>query len=335
MAFNKNSVYGIAAVIVVAIVVIAIGLASSGGEAPVPVPPAGGDATATPTNQVSGTITISGAFALYPLAVVWADEYKSTHPNVKIEISAGGAGKGMSDTLGNLVDIGMVSRAIADVELEKGAYPIPVTKDAVVPVINAKNPAAQEILKKGINQSTWQGIYIDQTVTTWGEVPGKPEIADKIHLFTRSDSSGAADVWALYAGGKGQANLKGIGVASDPGLLAEVQKDPLGVGFNNINYAYDTKTGLPVAGVIVPPFVLDDGTVLDLSTKQKAVDAIKAQTFPHPPARVEYFVTNGKPTGVTADFIRWSLTDGQKFVDANGYVELPADAIAESLEKVG
>jgi phosphate transport system substrate-binding protein len=354
MTLNKNLTYGIIAAIIIAVVIIGIVLTSSAGNkvpvATTPPPPTASAINAVGTtpvpagttvlqitpagSQISGTITLSGAFALYPLAVVWADEYKKTHPNVKIEVSAGGAGKGMSDTLGGLVDIGMVSRAISDAEIQKGAYPIPVTKDAVVPVINAKNPVVKEIQVKGITQSMWNKIYINRSILNWGEVGGRPEISDKIHLFTRSDSSGAADIWALYAGGKAQANLRGIGVFGDPGLLSEVQKDPLGVGFNNINYAYDAKTGLPVAGVVIPPFVLKDNTLLDISTKQKAVDAIKSQTFPHPPARVEYFVTKGKPTGATADFIKWTLTDGQKFVDANGYVELPTDAIASSLKKV-
>lgn len=351
MTLTKNTIIGIAAVIIIAAIIIGFVLPSvAGSKGPVPTtplpaptpaataPPTSATATvqATPAvNEVSGTITLSGAFALYPLAVVWAEEYKKTHPNVKIEVSAGGAGKGMSDAIGGLVDIGMVSRAISDAEIQKGAYPIAVTKDAVVPVINARNPVAKEIQAKGISQNTWMKIYINRSILNWGEVGGRPEISDKIHLFTRSDSSGAADIWALYVGGKAQANLRGIGVFGDPGLLSEVQKDPLGVGFNNINYAYDAKTGLPVAGVLIPPFVLNDTTILDISTKEKAVAAIKSQTFPHPPARVEYFVTKGKPTGAIADFIRWTLTDGQKFVDANGYVELPADTIASSLQKVG
>ena len=45
---------------------------------------------------LKGNITISGAFALYPLTVKWAEEFKKLNPTVKIDISAGGAGKGMT-----------------------------------------------------------------------------------------------------------------------------------------------------------------------------------------------------------------------------------------------
>ena len=44
--------------------------------------------------SMKGTITISGAFALYPLAVKWGEEFKKLHPGVNFDIQGGGAGKG-------------------------------------------------------------------------------------------------------------------------------------------------------------------------------------------------------------------------------------------------
>jgi len=78
------------------------------------------------------TITVSGAFALYPLMIQWSEEYQIANPNVQFEISAGGAGKGMTDALSDLVDLGMVSRTIYDEEINKGAVYVAVAKDAVV-----------------------------------------------------------------------------------------------------------------------------------------------------------------------------------------------------------
>ena len=42
---------------------------------------------------------MSGAWALYPMAVTWSEEFRKIHPGVQIDISAGGAGKGMADCL--------------------------------------------------------------------------------------------------------------------------------------------------------------------------------------------------------------------------------------------
>ena len=47
---------------------------------------------------------MSGAFALYPLANKWAEEFQKIHPDVRFNISAGGAGKGMADALARAVD---------------------------------------------------------------------------------------------------------------------------------------------------------------------------------------------------------------------------------------
>ncbi len=93
-----------------------------------------------PADNLQGNITISGAFALYPLAVKWAEEFKKIHPNVKIDISAGGAGKGITDVLSSVSDIGLVSRDLNPSETKKGAYPFAVTRDAVIPTISEKNP---------------------------------------------------------------------------------------------------------------------------------------------------------------------------------------------------
>ncbi|MDL5503001.1 MAG: substrate-binding domain-containing protein, partial [Candidatus Methanoperedens sp.] len=76
--------------------------------------------TAVSTKEPEGTIRVSGAFALYPMMQKWGAEYKKLHPEVNFDIGSGGAGKGMTDALGGLVDIGMVSRAITPAEEEKG-----------------------------------------------------------------------------------------------------------------------------------------------------------------------------------------------------------------------
>ena len=84
----------------------------------------------------SGTITLSGAWALYPMAVRWAEEFTKIHPDVHVDIGAGGAGKGMEDALVGAVDLGMVSRDVSPAEIERGAWWVSVTRDAVVPVIS-------------------------------------------------------------------------------------------------------------------------------------------------------------------------------------------------------
>src|SRR5688572_12197492 len=96
--------------------------------------------TIASNDNLEGTISLSGAFALYPLANIWAEEFSKIHPDVRFNISAGGAGKGMSDALSGMVDLGMFSREVKEEEKQKGAWWIAVSRDAVLPTVNAANP---------------------------------------------------------------------------------------------------------------------------------------------------------------------------------------------------
>ena len=290
------------------------------------------------SNELEGNITISGAFALYPLMTRWAEEFQKANPKVTFDVSAGGAGKGMADALGGAVDIGMVSRPVTPEEEAKGAFWIGVVKDAVFPVVNEKNPVIQDILKQGIKQEIFEGIFVTGEIKTWGQVVGKPEITDEIHVYTRSDACGAADIWAKFLGNKKQEDLQGIGVSGDPGLLDVVIKDPLGIGYNNLGYVFDNATGKPLAGAVPVPIDKDGngqaGADELIQSKAQAGDLIVQGKYPEPPARLENLVTKGKPTGLELAFLQWILTDGQKFVGEAGYVQLSQDRLDEAMQKI-
>jgi phosphate transport system substrate-binding protein len=289
-------------------------------------------------NRFQGTITMSGAWALYPMAVKWAEEYQKLHPEVKIDIAAGGAGKGMADCLAKIVDIGMVSREIYPAEIEKGAWWVSVTKDAVVPTVNENNPLLDELLAKGVQKETFIGIWITEGVKTWGQV-SYSGIADPIHAYTRSDACGAAEVWAGFMG-RNQEDLLGVGVYGDPGIAEAVKKDALGIGYNNINYVYDATTRKQVERIKVLPIDLNGNGLLDIDenfyeSRDEMVNAIATGKYPSPPARLLYLVSQGKPQrNAVVEFIRWILTDGQKYVLDSGYVNLSEDKIHEELTKL-
>jgi len=287
----------------------------------------------------SGQISISGAFALYPMVIKWADEYKKINPDVRFDISAGGAGKGISDALNGMVEIGMVSREIYPEELKKGAFPIAVTKDAVVAVVNELNPSINEIMATGLTKDAANNIWITGKYTTWKQAFGGKSAAP-VHIYTRSDACGAAEMWAKFFGKK-QEDLLGVGVFGDPGLAQALKKDPLGIGFNNIGYVYDSKTRQPLKGLKVVPIDLNNNGKIDIDEKiydslNDLITAIASGKYPSPPARELYFVMKGSPENnkVVTEFIRWVLTDGQKFVNEAGYISLPKERIETEIMKL-
>ncbi len=292
----------------------------------------------TADGELSGNISISGAFALYPLAVKWAEEFQKLHPEVKIEVDGGGAGKGMTDVLADQVDIAMVSREVSDEEAKKGAIGFPTAKDAVVPTINEKNPFYAQLVKHGITQQAATDIWINGTIKTWGQLLGTQE-QTPITVFTRSDACGAAETFAKWLG-KHQEDLLGEGVNGDPGVATAVSKNTLSIGLNNIGYAYDNNTLKPLPGIRVLPVDSNNNGKIDpdedfYASKDQITKAIAEGRYPSPPARDLYLVTKGLPTNpVVIAFLRYVLTDGQKLNAPVGYIEIPQEKLDKALAKL-
>lgn len=286
-------------------------------------------------DQLTGTISLSGAWAIYPLAVKWGEAFHQLHPGVKFAISAGGAGKGMTDALTGAVNIGMVSREVDNAEKAKGALPIFIAKDAVFATISMKNPLAAQIKKKGMTPAVLADIFITGRRTTWNAAIAGGLNAP-IHVYTRSDACGAASAWAATLGSYKQEHLKGIGVYGDPGVLEAVRRDPLGIGYNNLGYVFIGEKLTP--GVMLVPIDTNHNGKVDphewINSRDTAYQEVATGRYPG--SRREFFVTKGKPDGLVLAFIRFALSeDGVKVLrEVGGYVPLSGAERAEQLKKI-
>ncbi|MEI6883145.1 MAG: PstS family phosphate ABC transporter substrate-binding protein [Bacteroidota bacterium] len=291
------------------------------------------------TDQLKGKITISGAFALYPLTVKWADEYHKLHPGVTVNVSAGGAGKGMADALSKMVDLGMYSKEISPEEKAKGAWMLACSKDAVLPVMNANNQFAVLLNTRGVTKQQFFDIFISGNIKTWGQLMASAS-KEQIEVFTRSDACGAADMWAKFMNNKKQEDLEGIGVNGDPGVADAVRKNAYGIGYNNLNFVFDMQSRKPYNGLAVIPIDINGNGKIDKEedfyhSLDEVMNAINTGMYPSPPARQLYFVSKGKPVNkLVLDFLNWILTDGQKYVGEAGYVVLKPDRLKEELTKL-
>lgn len=284
------------------------------------------------------SISISGAFALYPLTVKWAEEYQKIHPDITIDVSAGGAGKGMTDVLSGMVDLAMFSRTVSPEEITKGAWSLAVARDAVVPTINSANPYIGILTKQGLTQLQFTDIYVTGKTTSWNQLIPSAK-GDKINVFTRSDACGAAEMWAKFLNSN-QESLTGTGVFGDPGIADAVKGDKMGIGYNNIAYAYDIKSRKTFEGIIIIPIDINQNGKIDAeenfyNTLDDIMLAIAEERYPSPPARDLYLISNGDPTKkLVSEFLKWILTDGQKFVHEAGYVQLKPEKVDEQINKI-
>ncbi len=288
---------------------------------------------------IKGNISISGAFALYPLTVTWAEEYRKLYPKVNIDISAGGAGKGMADVLSGMVDLAMFSREVSSEETTKGAWKLAVAKDAVFPTINAENRVLSEIQAKGLTRNQFLKLFTTDKQIAWNDFEGIESI-DKINVYTRSDACGAAAMWANYFG-KEQEDLKGIGVYGDPGIADAVKKDKYGVGYNNLIYIYELKTKQLAKGLAIIPIDKNENRIIEAEenfyqSMDIVVAAIKDRRYPSPPARNLYLISKGTPENeVVISFLRYVLTEGQKLIAGAGYVQLDEGTLKNERIKIG
>lgn len=268
--------------------------------------------------ELKGSLSISGAWAIYPTAVSLADAFQKIHPKVKIDVSAGGAGKGAADAIAGLVDIGMVSRDPDPAELKKDIQAVYILKDAVYPVVSEKNFFIQKLLQKGLKRQELAELYISGRITKWSQLVGGNS-NKSIHIYTRSDSSGAAASWASYLGKK-QEDLRGVGVYGDPGLLEAAKRDPVGIGYNNFSYVF-TKAGPLTSGIRLVPIDSNENGRVDpdevFNTRQEAIAAIEAGKYPA--TRKDFFFIRKDPNALIKEFIKFTLSDeGAKIADAVG-----------------
>jgi phosphate transport system substrate-binding protein len=295
--------------------------------------------SANNADTLAGKITISGAFALYPLTVKWGQEFQKIHPKVTLNISAGGAGKGMADALTKMVDLGMYSKEVSPEERAKGAWYIAVSKDAVLPTVNSSNPVIKDLKAHGLTKQKFADIFISGKIKTWGEATGTRSDL-KLESFTRSDACGAAEMWAKYLQGKKQEDLLGLGVNGDPGVADAIRKNKGGIGYNNLNFVYDMTTRKPYEGIDVVPIDLNGNGKIDpeediYGSLDQVMTGIRNGVYPSPPARDLYLVSAGKPTDkVVLAFLNWILTDGQKYLSEAGYVPVSPDKLKAALEKL-
>ncbi len=285
-----------------------------------------------PDGSLHGRISLSGAFAVYPLAIRWSEEFRRENPDVRIEIDAGGAGKGITDALTGQVELGMVSRELNEAERARGAVAIAVARDAVVPTVSSANPYLSKILERGLSQETAKRIWATGEIRSW-EVflaPEKAEVAQvtRLDLFSRSDACGAAETWASWLGIH-QEDLRGEGLNGDPSMASAVAKDANAIGFNNIGYAFDTETLQPIDGIRVLPIDTDGNGRIDpdedfYQSRATLAQAISDGRYPTPPARNLYLVSRGETADpVVRAFLSFILSPrGQALNAEAGYISI-------------
>ena len=278
-------------------------------------------------NQIiSGDISIGGAYAFSRLMQSWADSFVQIYPDVEITIEINGSSEGLTGLKSGTYDIAMLSNPNDEHDTSGLVTYIPVVQDAVIPIMNSKNPYLKEIEERGINPQQFQKLYILGEKITWGEILNNNS-GKEVIVYTRSDGSGAAVVWAGFLW-KNQADLKGLPVNGEYEMLSKIQSDVMGIGYSNLANAYDLVTKKPLENIDIIPIDLDfDGHVNFKEIKKSGLDELHRSIwlgkYPKTLCRkLNIAVKSEDLNPQCKEFIHYVLKRGQEQVSGYGYCEL-------------
>ena len=169
-------------------------------------------------------------------------------------------------------------------------------------------------------------VFTGDKYQSWGEILGL-ENNDSVKIFTRSDLSGAASVWAKYLGKK-QEDLKGILVEDDVNIINAVIQEPLSLSYCNAHYVFDLQEGKILKGIKILPI---DFNVNGIADKKeifktdicKLKRAVYLGTYPRCLCRYLYIVSKDKPENpAVIEFLKWIYSDGQAIAENSGFARL-------------
>ncbi len=313
---------------------------------------AAGATLAAQTQRING----AGATFPYPIYSKWFDEYHKTHPNVEINYQSIGSGGGIRQVTEHTVFFGASDGPMTDqqVKAAPGILHFPTVLGAVVPVYNI--PGFTGELK--FTGELLANIYLGK-VAKWNDGaiaslnPGVKLPSTDITVVHRSDGSGTTYIfvdylsklspeWKSKVGVATSVNWPaGVGGKGNEGVAGLVTQTPGSIGYVELIYALQNKISYGTVKNVAGDYV---------KASVESVTAAAAGAAANMPADFRVSITNapGKaaypissftwlllyenPTDkaqakTMVDFVKWALSDGQKYCAGLGYAPLPASVV--------
>jgi len=335
-----------------AIGLLSLALTACGGGTSTSSQPAG-------TTPAGATVQINGAGATFPYPIYskWFSEYNKLHPEVQVNYQSIGSGGGIRQVIAQTVFFGATDGPMNDEQLAMAPGPIlhlPTVLGAVVPVYNL--PGVDAELK--FSGPVLADIFLGK-VKKWNDRaiaklnPGITLPATDITVVHRSDGSGTSYIWVDYlskvsAEWKSKVGVNtsvnwpaGVGGKGNEGVSGLVSQTPGSIGYVELIYALQNKIAYGAVQNASGEFMKAS---VDSVTKAAAAAAATI------PADFRVSITNAPGAGVypissftwmllyempqdsakakvMVDFMKWALTDGQKFATDLGYAPLPQNVV--------
>jgi phosphate transport system substrate-binding protein len=271
----------------------------------------GQNTSSTDTSPVqSDYIENKGSDTIVNLALAWAEAYQKINPDVRISVTGGGSGTGLTALINKSVDIANASRQIKAEELQTardaGLDPqeFVIARDAIAVIVNPNNPVDHLTLQQ------LSAIYRGE-INNWSEVGGEDR---PIVRLSRETNSGTHVFFLERVVRLGDSTDKTIFTAdtlllpSSEGIISEVSENPNAIGYDGLGYITSDVKMVALSSVENPDvFVLPSAATVADGTYMISRDL--------------YMYTQNVPTGAIKDYLDWILSpDAQQIVVDLGFV---------------
>jgi phosphate transport system substrate-binding protein len=251
---------------------------------------------------------MKGSDTMVQLGQSWAELYMKEHPDITIQVTAGGSGTGIAALIEGTTQICQASRAMKDTEKESlktkrnlDAVETPVALDALAVYVNKENAV------KSLTMEQVAKIFLGE-VTNWKDVGGTP---GNIVLYGRENSSGTYVYFKEHVLANKDFPTKYQALPGTGAVVNAVAKDKGGVGYGGIGYATDIKT---------IPITKDAGGMPIEPTMANVLSGA------YPISRQLFWYTAGPAEGTVKAFQDWVLSpEGQKVVSEKGFYPLKGE----------
>jgi len=266
-----------------------------------------------PKKALKGTINISGTRFLFPLIEKWGEEFKKEHPGVDFVVKQGVPG----------IDIEASAAPVKAQDPAKGSYTV-VSRFALVPIANEKNPALVQLKEKGLSKDDLEKIYFKGAAQK--ENFSYAGIQVPIRVYARGACASATFSDRFGKQIKDLSNLD-TKIGDDQLLLQNVINDSLGVAYNNLGFVYDLKTRKQKQGIRVVPIDINGNGKVDkeedfYESLDQLISTLEATQNDLPPTGNLTLIYKDDRPEVKA-FVDWILAKGQSYTHALGFLNKP------------
>src|SRR5437867_6804927 len=315
------------------------------------------------------TVQINGAGATFPNPIYskWFSEYHKAHPNVEINYQSIGSGGGIRQLSAGTVFFGASDGPMTNEQIQAAGFRIlhlPTVLGGVVPVYNVPGVDAELHFTGPVLANIFLG-----KITRWNDAAIKnlnPSLSlpgAEITVVHRSDGSGTSYIWCDYLSKVSPEYKKTVGVATavnwpvglggkgNEGVAGLVQQTPGSIGYVELIYAVHNKIAYGSVKNSGGEFV--KASVESVTAAATAASSVMPADFrvsvTNAPGKAVYPISSftwlllyespkdKAKSRIMVDFMKWALTEGQKFCAELGYAPLPEKVVQlemEALKKV-